>query len=589
MGHDVLPAVGGENGLVGPRRSVERDLLLDQALVRRQLRVGVADHDKRRCRVREISAFASGLAHALFCPRKNTLAEIFRAVERVDVQTFADLPGHAAHVLVYARDVDWDPRMLDRPGIEHRCHEVEAVELAVEVELGAGLPAVPDGPDRQHLLAKLRARRLELHRETPLVMPLHLGPESEDHPSARGLLEIPRDVCGDHRAAREGDSDGGAKFDTLSSRGGDSERQIRIVLRLRRPQAVVAHGLDLPRVLRNGTQIMGEHAGVELHGTPCVLVCLGFAQKVELHNTCALSALFAAVYFTMTAMKNSKLRIGAAVTIKRLFLLISSIFIPASLLMAQSVADAAKTERERRERVKGQGRVFTDSDLKSISERSNVTTGTLGKGINTSPNQGIVAIPVRRVGSAMIVSAELNNRLKTNLVVDTGASYVAISKPVAASLGLKTTEHTRFIPLQTGNGMMMAPIMKLSSLRLGGIEVNDVEAAIIEDWSDSNVVGVLGMNFLSAFDWSTDNANGQLLLKRLVDVYGGHGKDWWIERFRALRTSIEGLKTQLKSAENLGDRNRISQTEDVLNRFQAEMDLLTRQADEAGLPIQYRN
>ena len=257
--------------------------------------------------------------------------------------------------------------------------------------------------------------------------------------------------------------------------------------------------------------------------------------------------------------------------------------------MAQSVADAAKTERERRERVKGQGKVFTDSDLKSISERSNVTTGTLGKGINTSPNQGIVAIPVRRVGSAMIVSAELNNRLKTNLVVDTGASYVAISKPVAASLGLKTTEHTRFIPLQTGNGMMMAPIMKLSSLRLGAIEVNDVEATIIEDWGDPNVVGVLGMNFLSAFDWSTDNANGQLLLKRLVDVYGGHGKDWWIERFRALRSSIEGLKTQLKSAENLADRNRISLTKDVLNRFQAEMDLLTREADEAGLPVQYRN
>ena len=288
-------------------------------------------------------------------------------------------------------------------------------------------------------------------------------------------------------------------------------------------------------------------------------------------------------------MKNSKLRTGAAVTIKRLFLLISLISIPATLLMAQSVADAAKTERERRERVKGQGKVFTDSDLKSISERSNVTTGTLGKGINTSPNQGIVAIPVRRVGSAMIVSAELNNRLKTNLVVDTGASYVAISKPVAASLGLKTTEGTRFIPLQTGNGMMMAPIMKLSSLRLGGIEVNDVEATIIEDWGDSNVVGVLGMNFLSAFDWSTDNANGQLLLKRLVDVYGGHGKDWWIERFRTLRTSIEGLKTQLKSAENLGDPNRISQAKDALNRLQAEMDLLTRGADEAGLPVAYRN
>src|SRR3989442_6144969 len=120
MGHDVLPAVGGENGLVGPRRSVERDLLLDQALVRRQFRVGVADHDKRRCRVREISAFASGLAHALFCPRKNTLAEIFSAVERADLQTFSDLPGDAAHGPGYARNVDWDAWMLDRAAVEAR-------------------------------------------------------------------------------------------------------------------------------------------------------------------------------------------------------------------------------------------------------------------------------------------------------------------------------------------------------------------------------------------------------------------------------------------------------------------------------------
>src|SRR5207247_683613 len=120
--------------------------------------------------------------------------------------------------------------------------------------------------------------------------------------------------------------------------------------------------------------------------------------------------------------------------------------------MAEWVADAAKAERERRERVKGQGKVFTDSDLKSITERSNVTTGTLGKGINTPPNQEIVAIPMRRVGSAMIVSAELNNRLKTNLVVYTGASYITISKPVAASLCVKTTEHTRVIQIQTRNG-----------------------------------------------------------------------------------------------------------------------------------------
>src|SRR5262252_1089424 len=117
-------------------------------------------------------------------------------------------------------------------------------------------------------------------------------------------------------------------------------------------------------------------------------------------------------------------------TIKRLFLLTLtlSIVIPANMLAAQSVADAAKTERERREQVKEHGKAFTDSDPKTISERSNVSTGMAGTRINSPPNQGTVAIPIRRAGSAMIVSAELNNRLKVNLVVDSGASYIAISK-----------------------------------------------------------------------------------------------------------------------------------------------------------------
>jgi clan AA aspartic protease (TIGR02281 family) len=277
--------------------------------------------------------------------------------------------------------------------------------------------------------------------------------------------------------------------------------------------------------------------------------------------------------------------------LKRLFLLTLtlSIFIPASLLTAQSVADAAKTERERRERVTEHGKIFTESDLQSISERSNLSAGTAGKGTNNTLNQGTVAIPMRRAGSAMVVSAELNNRVKADLVVDTGASYTGISKPAAAALGLTTTEHTRFVPLQTANGVRVAPIMKLSSFRLGSIEMSDIEVSIIDDWVESGVAGILGMNFLSAFDWSTDNANSQLLLKRLVGVYGGYGKNWWIERFHALRTSIETLKTQLKLAENLNDGKLTSQTKDALARFQAEMDLLAHQADEAGLPLEYRN
>src|SRR5262249_34687402 len=59
--------------------------------------------------------------------------------------------------------------------------------------------------------------------------------------------------------------DVGAELDARGERGGDGERQVRVVLGFRRPQAVVAHRLDLARVLGQRLEIVGQHADVELH------------------------------------------------------------------------------------------------------------------------------------------------------------------------------------------------------------------------------------------------------------------------------------------------------------------------------------
>src|ERR1051326_1027988 len=274
----------GENRLVGPGGTVERDLFLHEVLVCRLLRIAITKNDEGRAHVREVFAFPSRFAHALFCPRNYRLAEVLGAVKRVDVETIAAFAGHTAHVPVHTRDVDWDPWMFDGAGIEHRSHQVEAVEFALEVEPDAVLPAVPDGPECQHLFAKPRSWRLELHRKTPLVVAFHLRTESEDHASTRRLLEVPRDVRGDHRAARKREGDRRAKFDTLRCCGGDSKRQIWIVLCLRSPQTVVAHRLELLRVFRNRSQLMSEHAGVELHGSCYTLVYLVFLGSSTSHE-----------------------------------------------------------------------------------------------------------------------------------------------------------------------------------------------------------------------------------------------------------------------------------------------------------------
>ncbi len=151
------------------------------------------------------------------------------------------------------------------PGVEERRHHVEGVEAAVERELGPVLPAVPDGADRLDGLRHLGPGRLELHGEAPLVVRLDLGAQAEGEAPARGLLQVPRDVSGDHRAPRERGRDVRAELDARGHGGRHGQGQVGVVLGLRRPETVVAHGLDLPGELRRGLEVVGEHADVELH------------------------------------------------------------------------------------------------------------------------------------------------------------------------------------------------------------------------------------------------------------------------------------------------------------------------------------
>src|SRR5919197_5121705 len=144
-GREVLPAVGGEHGLIGARRRVEGDLLLDRAPALRELLLGVAEDDERRGDVGEALALPARRAEPLVDGGLDILAQILRAVERVDVQAVAYLARDPAHVPVHARDVHGNLGVRDGPRVEERRHQVEAVEPALDVEPGPVLPAVPDG------------------------------------------------------------------------------------------------------------------------------------------------------------------------------------------------------------------------------------------------------------------------------------------------------------------------------------------------------------------------------------------------------------------------------------------------------------
>ena len=88
----------------------------------------------------------------------------------------------------------------------------------------------------------------------------------------------------------------------------------------------------------------------------------------------------------------------------------------------------------------------------------------------------------------------LINGVKVNVMVDTGATGVAISQQVADRLGLQSRTAVR---TQTANGESISYMTRLDSIRIGGAEARDVSAMIAPGLGGDVL---LGMSFLGRMD-----------------------------------------------------------------------------------------
>jgi aspartyl protease family protein len=86
------------------------------------------------------------------------------------------------------------------------------------------------------------------------------------------------------------------------------------------------------------------------------------------------------------------------------------------------------------------------------------------------------------------------NGIKTAVMVDTGATDVAISQALADKLGLRSINAIR---TQTANGDTVSYMTRLKSIKLGGIVAHDVAATITPSLGEEIL---LGMSFLSRMD-----------------------------------------------------------------------------------------
>ncbi|MDR5172542.1 retroviral-like aspartic protease family protein [Methylobacillus flagellatus] len=88
----------------------------------------------------------------------------------------------------------------------------------------------------------------------------------------------------------------------------------------------------------------------------------------------------------------------------------------------------------------------------------------------------------------------LINGVMVNVLVDTGATGVAISQRTAERLQLQSNQAIR---TSTANGDTIAYMTRLQSVQLGGVKAHNV-AAVIAPGLDGDVL--LGMSFLARMD-----------------------------------------------------------------------------------------
>lgn len=109
--------------------------------------------------------------------------------------------------------------------------------------------------------------------------------------------------------------------------------------------------------------------------------------------------------------------------------------------------------------------------------------------------EGEHAVRIRRRTDGHFVVKPLIDGVGLLMLVDTGASTVVLKPGDAQRLGIDTEALRYSVPVQTANGTTYAAHVRLRSISLGPIVLNDVEALVAKPGALKE--NLLGMSFLS--------------------------------------------------------------------------------------------
>jgi clan AA aspartic protease (TIGR02281 family) len=184
--------------------------------------------------------------------------------------------------------------------------------------------------------------------------------------------------------------------------------------------------------------------------------------------------------------------------------------------------------------------------------------------------------------------------VKRHFIVDSGASFILINPQVAKELDITINENTPFIPMTTVSGYILTPLVTLRSVRVGKVEMENVEAVVYT--MPSGESGLLGNSFLNKYRVTLDSIRGKMTLVSMhgvpsPDRPGGYGRDFWVSQFRFYRGFLEMLKKMRKNYESRGTesaRTELNRINIAIQYFENQLNEWDRKASFAGVPRNWR-
>ena len=128
---------------------------------------------------------------------------------------------------------------------------------------------------------------------------------------------------------------------------------------------------------------------------------------------------------------------------------------------------------------------------------------------------GIIPVPVEKAGEHYVVTAVINNQEPVKLIIDTGATLTILSPKVIQELGLRVDDVRQYMEFSTANGVVQAPVVSIDTMSVRNHLVRDLQVGVLSAFPHSKFAGLLGMNFLSQFEFFIDQKNSTL---ELVDI-----------------------------------------------------------------------